>query len=559
MINIFSALLAGPGRTPTDAARRRNLLALSLATFLASVGFMIVLPLLPTLIRESLAGDVDQLGPWLGLAISISPLLTALTGPFWTVLGVRFGHKAMIQRALLCIGIGIGLLAVASSPLQVVALRGFIGALGGISVAALAAVAATTPRRELGPAVGMLQAAQMSGAVVGPLVGGLLGGLLGMREAFMISGAIFVGAIVLVQQLYCETPALVVEGPTREAGSGVARDGSAVDTRAARGRAFGGGVGGGILVILGAAFVGQFVEGSLLVLLPLRLESLGAAPESVPWLFGLGLSAASLAAALTGALGGRLASSRSAKTLLCGVLILGLVGLVPLALATVWWQFLVLRVLLGFAVGALPTLAYSAAAEAAPPHRRAAMVGLVSSAGIFGFAASPLLAGTLARVDPTLLLALDGLLYAVILAALWAGGRGLLRRVTGWRLTVPARRTLLPNVGRLEWARSERDTAPRFTPAEVSAALRGDASGARADAILDVAAQPSAWLPANPARAFRDAPRYADRLPTILHLLRQGEDAESIGRRLSLFGGAWPIERTVDTAARLIAAHLNRR
>ncbi len=36
------------------------------------------------------------------------------------------------------------------------------------------------------------------------------------------------------------------------------------------------------------------------------------------------------------------------------------------------------------------------------------------------------------------------------------------------------------------------------------------------------------------------------------------KDAEAIGRRLSLFGGAWAVERTVNIAARLIADRLNR-
>ncbi|MBA2451092.1 MAG: hypothetical protein H0V51_24025, partial [Chloroflexi bacterium] len=63
--------------------RRRNLLAVSLASFLASVGFMVVVPLLPGLVREVVGAEVDSAGLWLGLAISVSPLLTALTGLFW--------------------------------------------------------------------------------------------------------------------------------------------------------------------------------------------------------------------------------------------------------------------------------------------------------------------------------------------------------------------------------------------------------------------------------------------------------------------------------------------
>jgi MFS transporter, DHA1 family, multidrug resistance protein len=549
LVSIFSA---GRRASSIDAERRRNLLAVSLAAFLASVGFMVVMPLLPGLIREVVGPDVESAGLWLGLAIGVSPLLTALSGPFWGALGDRYGHKVMIQRSLLCIGVGIGLLALAQSPVHVVALRALIGGLGGVSVAALAAVTATTPRRDLGPAVGTLQASQTAGTMVGPLLGGALGGLLGMREAFLVSAAVFGSALVLVAWLYRERGGVVATAPRETRGP----------------RRTGGPVEPGVLVALLVAWVASFVEAGFIVLLPLQLERLGAAPESLPWVFGLGLSAAGLAATVTAAVGGRLARTRSAMRLLCGVLVLGLAALAPLALAQTWWQFLGLRVLLALLVGAAPTLAYSAAATLAPPERRGRTVGLVSSAGVFGWATSPLVAGAFVQHNPTLLLAVDGILYALGAVLLLAVERGLLARPGPARMSRPHLPTLLPNVGGARGLlgrlasparpHPHRRVGKPFSPEEVVAALRGRLVGERADAILEAVARPAEWMPADPRQAFGDLPRYGERLPTILHLYRRGEDAEAIGRRLSLFGGAWPVERTVNIAARLIADRLNR-
>ena len=552
MVHVFSALRAGRGASNADAVRRRNLIAVSVAAFLASVGFMVVMPLLPGLIREVIGGDGSQVGLWLGLAISVSPFLTALTGPFWAALGERFGRKAMIERSIVCIGIGIGLMAVAQSPIHVVALRAVIGGLGGVSVAALAAVTATTPRRELGPAVGTLQAAQTAGSMVGPLIGGILGGLLGMREAFIVSGAVFVAALILVHWLYVDTGTQPAEPSARTARS---------EERT------GGAFGLGMVVALLAAFAAQFVEGSLIVLLPIQVEQLGAAPESLPWVIGIGLSATYLAATLAAAVGGRLAGRRSAISLLIGVLALGLVALIPLALAQTWWQCLGFRALLALAVGAGPTLAYSAAAALAPPEQRAKMVGLVSSAGISGWAASPLAAGALIQVSPLLLLGLDAALYALVIAALLGLRYGLFDRLSWLRLGGLDLPTLLPNVAGpreiLGWLPSPASIVPhrrqeRFSVDEVIAALRGTATGPRADVILETVARPAEWMPADPERAFRNLPRHADRLPTILHLYRQGEDTETIGRRLSPLGGGWAVERTVEITAGLIADRLNR-
>src|SRR5581483_4493402 len=170
MIRSLGALSRGRGADRAAAERRRNLIAISVACFLASVGMMVVMPSLPGLLREVSGDDSGMAGLWLGLAISIAPLMTALTGPFWASIGERYGRKGMIERSLIAIGVGVGLMSLTSSPLHVVALRALIGGLGGVSVAALAAITASTPRRDLGPAVGTLQAAQTAGNMFGPLL-----------------------------------------------------------------------------------------------------------------------------------------------------------------------------------------------------------------------------------------------------------------------------------------------------------------------------------------------------------------------------------------------------
>jgi MFS family permease len=326
--------------------------------------------------------------------------------------------------------------------------------------------------------------------------------------------------------------------------------------------------GAGAVVALVAAFTVQFVEGGLIVLLPLELERLGVAPEALPGILGVGFSATYLAATIAAAVGGRLAAKRPPLSVLCVVLLLGLVALAPLAFAQTWWQFVGLRVLLALAVGAAPTLLYAAAATLAPPDQRGKLVGMVSSAGIFGWAASPLVAGALAHEQSAVLLGLDAGLYALLAVALLAAERGFLDRLGRSQPARPHRPALRPYLavprgllGRLSGpslALPGRPSTRRFTADEVITVLRGTARGKRADAVLDVASRPAVWMPADPQRVFGDAPRYADRLPTILHWYRAGDDPETIGRRLSPLGGRWAVERTVETAAGLIAEHLNR-
>jgi MFS family permease len=290
--------------------------------------------------------------------------------------------------------------------------------------------------------------------------------------------------------------------------------------------------------------------------------------------YGVGLSITYLAATVAAAVGGRLTKRWSAATMMPWVLVGGLLVLVPMAFAGQWWQFFGLRILLAAVAGAAPTLAYSAAAAVAAPERRARVVGLVSSAGILGWAASPLTAGALIQIDPLLQLGANAVLYALLGLLLLAWNRGYLDRLARPglfslpRLHTPRVPALLPSVGgprdildRLSGPATllpARRSAPCFTPTEVRAALVGSLDGPRADAILEVAAAPARWLPSDTRRTFNHLSRYGDRLPTILHLYRAGEDAETIGRRFSPLGGAWAVERTVDIASELIAKHLNR-
>jgi DHA1 family multidrug resistance protein-like MFS transporter len=563
---MVSAFSLGRGATGEAAERRRNLIAISIACFLASVGFMVVMPFLPGLLREVTGGDAASTGLWLGFAISIAPLMTALTGPLWTSMGEKFGRKAMLERSIVCIGIGIGLMAVATSPLHVVALRGIVGGLGGISVAALAAITATTPRRDIGPAVGTLQAAQTAGNMFGPLLGGLLGVMVGMRESFVLAALVFVVALGLIHWLYREIPNLV-EAPVRA-------------TREAANK--GGALGVGIAVALIAAFVLQFIEGTFMILFPIELERLGVTDDVFPTIYGAGLSVTYLAATIAAAVAGRLCGKRSALWLIRMVALVSLVLLIPMAFVTTWWQFIGVRVLLALVSGAGPTLAYAAVAAEASPERRGQMVSLASSAGILGWAASPLTAGAIIQVSPTLLIALDVVLFAATAALLFAAERGLLNPIAmliqdrqalfspraGLAALRPSFSMASPR-GLLDRLHLERLSAPasllpgrpvtaRFSAQEVSDALVGRLDGPRADSILAMAAQPSRWMPDEPTQTFREVPNLAGRVPTILYQIRQGGDPEVIGRRLSPLGGGWPVRRTVEIASGLIAQELNR-
>jgi hypothetical protein len=100
----------------------------------------------------------------------------------------------------------------------------------------------------------------------------------------------------------------------------------------------------------------------------------------------------------------------------------------------------------------------------------------------------------------------------------------------------------------------------QFTASEVRALLHPQAqAGGRREAVLAVAAVPSAWTDHLRHRDLELLGRVAGQLPSILFWHRAGQSFEEIGRRISYLGGTWRAQLALKVAARCIAEQLNAR
>lgn len=347
---------------------------------------MFASPLLPLYLSELLGpgGDVEL---WVGLTFGVSPLLGAVTGPLWGHVADRVGPRAMLQRSLLAIGVAMTLTAFATAAWHVFACRVLFGLLGGFTVSSIAAVTASTPRREMAAALGSFQAAQTLGLVAGPLLGGLLADTIGVRAAFIVAGACFIPPILVVRRFYRDIPAGTLD-PGEESTTGSTARPSLFQVLAAA---------PALLLVMATLYFVNFAEAGLGPLMPLLLGRAGAPAESLATIAGATVSGASLGAAASAYLFGRLAARLGTRRALLPILIGGALCAALLALAAQWWQLAAGRVLLGLVVGGAPTLVYTSAAQLAGNQRGAAM-GFVSSAGLLGFASGPLVTSGAARL-----------------------------------------------------------------------------------------------------------------------------------------------------------------
>ncbi len=80
----------------------------------------------------------------------------------------------------------------------------------------------------------------------------------------------------------------------------------------------------------------------------------------------------------------------------------------------------------------------------------------------------------------------------------------------------------------------------------------------RRDAVLEVAARPSAWTDRLGPRRAWELGRLADRLPSIVALYSRGTPIEEIGRREGCLT-TYTVERALDIACACIAELMNSR
>ena len=79
---------------------RKNLFAVTAATFIGFTGFTLVMPFLPLYFQQLGVTDVGEIALWSGLSLGVTPAITALMAPLWGRLADRVGRKIMIERSL---------------------------------------------------------------------------------------------------------------------------------------------------------------------------------------------------------------------------------------------------------------------------------------------------------------------------------------------------------------------------------------------------------------------------------------------------------------------------
>jgi len=397
----------------------RNQTALTVATFIGSAGFTLVMPFLPLYFRVLGVTDVGAIAVWTGVSVGITPAVAAIMTPLWGKLGDRVGRKPMVARALMSFIVVMTALAFVTAPWQVFVLRFLHGVFAGYGALTLAMAAESAPADRMARAIGLVQMARRLGPAIGPVIGGLVAALFGLRQAFLVAAFLYVVAMVVMLSLYREPPRIFPR-PSDDVEPKTVR-------QVIRYK--------GLALMMGVIFTMQYVERSLGPVLPLFVASLGVSMGQVPLWSGILFSLIAGTGAVGNHLCSRLLERYSPGTVILASIFVATGVAVSVSGATQVLLLVAVLPLFGLAIGTGSTAAYTIAGQMIPSDAQGVGFGVLSSASMVGLALSPVLSGLLGSVSLRSVFLVD----ALLLVALGVIGSSSFRRIVAMRDLKPAK------------------------------------------------------------------------------------------------------------------------
>ena len=173
----------------TAAAGKRAVIFVFIAVLIDSIGFGIVLPVLPQLIVELTGvhmGPAAAYGGWLSFVFAVVQFFCA---PILGNLSDRFGRRPVLLSALFVLGLDYLIMGVAPTIGWLFFGRIVAGITGASWTPAYAYIADVSSPEKRAQNFGLLGAAFGLGFIIGPLVGGLMG-IIGPRAPFFAAAGL---------------------------------------------------------------------------------------------------------------------------------------------------------------------------------------------------------------------------------------------------------------------------------------------------------------------------------------------------------------------------------
>ncbi|MDG5788313.1 MFS transporter [Evansella sp. AB-P1] len=358
---------------------KRNLYILMVCQFFVMGSMTMIIPFLPLYLQDLGVTDPQAVSRWSGIIFGANFVTAFLFSPLWGRLADSHGRKLMLLRSGFGMAIVITLTGFATGPWSLLLLRLLNGMISGFIPAAIALMSMSTPKKELGYSLGMLQAGAVAGSIFGPLLGGVMADYMGFRMIFYFTGiAILIAAIVVL--------VLVKENFTKKEEK--VKTNTLQDFRKIVSTS-------PILALFFVFFIVQCALIGINPLLSIFVQELTPS-QNVAFFAGLAMSIMGIANMSASPFLGKLSDRKGPHyVLLCALIFAALVTL-PQAFVQSYWQLIIFRFLLGLSLGGLLPSINTLIRYLAPEGMESRTYGFSNSAMYLGNMLGPILGGALA-------------------------------------------------------------------------------------------------------------------------------------------------------------------
>lgn len=341
-----------------------------------------VLSFIPLFIQELGVLDQGSAASWAGLVSGVTPLMVALSAPFWSRKANQYGPKYIMMAILVTLGLATLGAAFAQSPSQLLVFRILQGLVGGYVPIGLLTITWVVPEDKVPWAMGTYQASLVMGLVFGPLVGGLVADAFGYRAPFIFFALVAALCFVAIGLFL---PAIPGKGSQHDSGSTFSNLHYFLSIKEVR-----------ILVFM--QFLCNFGLTGIGPILPLYIKHfMPVDPSLVASIVGVIIFSAGIASAIASLNVGKLSQRFNKRHILIvatsGV---GITFILQYLMGTIW-ALGFFRGLTGIFMGLVMPVANVLISQAVIPDKRGLVFGAVSSVVMLGNVMGPFVSGLIAN------------------------------------------------------------------------------------------------------------------------------------------------------------------
>lgn len=321
---------------------------------------------------------------WSGLVFAITFVTAFIFSPIWGRLGDKIGRKKILIFSATGLALSVLLMGFATSVWQLFVLRFLMGVFTGFVPMSQAFIAVQTPSNIAGKVLGTLQTGSITGTLMGPMLGGVIADMIGYGAAFKLTSiSLFISAIVVAFGIKEIQLKVSNKADTRSYSS------KEVLMYIVRNPVF--------LVVMLISMLVQVAHFSIQPILSLYVIEING-PANIALMSGIAFSVAGLGnlflARPIGGIGDRIGH---VKVLIFLLFMAGIFYL-PGAFVTNIWQLIVLRFLVGIAIGGIIPVRVAYIRQEAPLSMQGEVLGYNTSLRFLGNVAGPALGGLIASM-----------------------------------------------------------------------------------------------------------------------------------------------------------------